>query len=153
MLGPVGSWSSLMPMELCNTPPPLFSSPQASVVTDVLPHSIKEGHTTIDPTGVLECSVLWDHGRLLALPSGERAAYGVDLLRCFMGSRRDELDAAHGYADHALAEWADLTGHVVKRFANVQISKMWEALAPVKGAYIVGSYVVCRCAIANTLSD
>ena len=35
----------------------------------MLPAGIKEGQATIDPRGVLECGVLLDHGRLLALPS------------------------------------------------------------------------------------
>ena len=34
--------------------------------------------------------------------------------------------------ERVLAEWASLTEHMVKRFANVQTSKMWEALAPKK---------------------
>ena len=67
---------------------------------------------------VLECKVLLDHGCLLALPSSEHATYGVDQLRSFMASRRDELDAAHVHCDHALAEWAGLKEHVVKQFAN-----------------------------------
>ena len=37
---------------------------------------IKEGQATIDPRGVLECAVLLDHGRFVALPVNERAAYG-----------------------------------------------------------------------------
>ena len=74
--------------------------------------------------------MLLDHGRLLALPSSEHASYDVDHLRRFMASHRAELDAAHLHCDRALAEWADLSEHRVKRFANVQMSKMWEALAP-----------------------
>ena len=34
------------------------------------------------------------------------------------------------HADRAVAEWADLKAHMVKRFANVHMSKIWEALAP-----------------------
>ena len=59
-------------------------------------------YSTINPNGVLECAVLLDH--LLALPSSECATYGVHQLRCFMGSYRDELDAAHVHRDRALAE-------------------------------------------------
>ena len=64
----------------CVTTPP-FLGVEARTVTDVLLASIKEGQATIDPTKVLECAVLWDHGRFLALPVNERAAYGVAQLR------------------------------------------------------------------------
>ena len=63
----------------CTATPP-FPSVQARAVTDVLLASIKEGQATIDPRGVLECAVLLDHGRFLALPVNERAAYGVEQL-------------------------------------------------------------------------
>ena len=82
--------------------------------------------------GVLECAVLFDHGRLLALPDSERATSGVQQLRQFMASHQDELRATHVNCDRALAEWAGLKEHMVQHFANVQMSKMWEALAPEK---------------------
>ena len=50
-------------------------------------------------------------------------------LRCFMASHQADFDAAHVRCDRALEEWADLKKHMIKRFANVQMSKMWEALA------------------------
>ena len=82
--------------------------------------------------GVLECAVLLDHGRLLVLPVSEHATYGVQQLRQFMASHEDELSAAHVNCDCALAEWAGLKEHMVQHFANVQMSKMWEAFAPEK---------------------
>ena len=57
----------------CATTPP-FPGVQARAVTDVLLAGIKEGQATIDPRGVLECAVLLDHGRFVALPVNERAA-------------------------------------------------------------------------------
>ena len=76
----------------CATTPP-FPGVQARAVTDVLLAGIKEGQATIDPRGVLECAVLLDHGRFLALPVNERAAYGVEQLRQFMASHQEELRA------------------------------------------------------------
>ena len=81
---------------------------------------------------MLECAVLLDHGRLLALPVSERGTYGVQQLRQFMASHQHELSAAHVNCDRALIEWAGLKEHMVQHFANVQMSKMWEALAPEK---------------------
>ena len=49
-----------------------------------------------------------------------------------MASHEDELSAPHVNCDRALAEWAGLKEHMVQHFANVQMSKMWEALAPEK---------------------
>ena len=49
-----------------------------------------------------------------------------------MASHQDELSAADGNCDRALREWAGLKEHMVQHFANVQMSKMWEALAPEK---------------------
>ena len=46
------------------------------MVSDVMLAGIKEGKVTIDPWVVLECAVLLDHGRFLALVVNERAAYG-----------------------------------------------------------------------------
>ena len=103
---------------------------QAHAVTDVLLAGIKEGQATIDPRGVLECAVLLDHGRFLGLPVNERAAYGVDQLRQFMAAHQEELRAAHVNCDRALVEWEGLKEHMVQHFATVQMSKMWEALAP-----------------------
>ena len=80
---------------------------------------IREGQATIDPRGVLECVVLLDHGRLLALPISEHATYGVKQLQHFMASHQDELRAAHVNRDCAFAEWAGLKEHMVKHFANV----------------------------------
>ena len=67
----------------CATSPP-FPSVQARAVTHVLLVGIKEGQATIDPRGVLECAPLLDHGRFLALPVNERAAYGLQQLRQFL---------------------------------------------------------------------
>ena len=47
-----------------------------------------------------------------------------------MVSNQDELDAAHVHRDRALVEWAHLKEHMVKHFANVRMSRMWEVLAP-----------------------
>ena len=74
---------------------PLFPSGEARAVTDVLLAGIREGQETIALKGVLECAVLLDRGRLLALPVSERATYGVHPLRPFMASHQDELSAAH----------------------------------------------------------
>ena len=49
-----------------------------------------------------------------------------------MASHEDELSAAHVNCDRALAELVGLKEHMVQYFANVQMSKMWEALAPEK---------------------
>ena len=103
---------------------------------------IKEGQATIDPRGVLECAVLLDHGRFLALPVNERAAYGVEQLRQFMASQQEELHAAHVNCDHALVEWEGLKEHMVQDFATVQPSKMWAALAPERAHAQWGD--VCR---------
>ena len=111
----------------CATTPP-FPSVQARAVTDVLLAGIKEGQATINPRGVLECAVLLD--RFVALPVNERAAYGVEQLRQFMTSHQEELGAANVNCDRALVEWKGLKEHMVQHFANVQMSKMWEALAP-----------------------
>ena len=113
----------------CATTPP-FPGVQARAVTDVLLAGIKEGQATIDPRGVLECAVLLDHGRFVALPVNERAAYGVEQLRQFMTSHQEELGAANVNRDRALVEWEGLKEHMVQHFATVQMSKMWEALAP-----------------------
>ena len=91
---------------------------------------IKEGHALIVPRGVLECAILLDHGRFLALPVNERAAYKVQSLRQFMASHQEELRAAHVSCDRALVEWEGLNEHMVQHFATVQMSKMWVALAP-----------------------
>ena len=113
----------------CATTPP-FPGVQARAVTDVLLAGIKEGQATIDPRGVLECAVLLDHGRFVALPVNERAAYGVEQLRQFMTSHQEELGASNVNCDGALVEWEGLKEHMVQHFATVQMSKMWEALAP-----------------------
>ena len=113
----------------CATTPP-FRGVQARAVTDVLLAGIKEGQATIDPRGVLECAVLLDHGRFVALPVNERAAYGVEQLRQFLTSHQEELGAANVNCDRALVEWEGLKEHMVQHFATVQMSKMWEALAP-----------------------
>ena len=109
---------------------PHFPGVQARAVTDALLAGIKEGRATIDPRGSLECAVSLDHGRFLGLPVNERAAYGVEQLRQFMAAHQEELCAAHVSCDRALVEWADLKEHMVQHFATVQMSKMWEALAP-----------------------
>ena len=113
----------------CATTPP-FLGVQARAVSDVLLAGIKEGWAAIDPRGVLECAVFWDHGRFLALPVSERATYGVKQLRQFMASHQEELRAAHVNCERALVEWEGLKEQMVQHFAIVQMSKMWEALAP-----------------------
>ena len=76
--------------------------------------------------------MLLDHGRLLALSISEDATYGVQQLRHFMASHHDELCAAHVKCDRACANSAGLKEHMVKYFANMQISKIWGALATEK---------------------
>ena len=97
----------------CATTPP---SPgvQVSAVTDVLLASIKEGQATIDPR------------------VSERAAYGVKVLRRFIASHQEELRAAHVNCDRTLVASEGLKEHMVQYFANMQMSKMSEALAPKK---------------------
>ena len=109
--------------------PPLFPSVHARAVTDVLLVGIKVGLATIDPKGVLECAFLLDQGRLLDVSASEPATYGVKQLRQFMASHQNELRAALVNGDCALGEWAALKEQMVHHFANVQMSKMWEALA------------------------
>ena len=101
---------------------PAFPGVQARAVTDVLLAGIKHGQATIDPRGVLECAVLLDHGRFLALPVKERAAYGVEQLRQFMASHQKQLRAAHVNCDRALVEREGLKEHMVPHFATVQMS-------------------------------
>ena len=130
-----GAWHGVQLVQLhsggqkCATTPP-FAGVRARGVTDVLVAGVKEGQATIDPGGVFECAVLWDHGRFLALPVNERAAYGVEQLPQFMASHQEELRAAYVNCDCALVEWQGLKEHMVQHFATVQMSKMWEALAP-----------------------
>ena len=59
---------------------PRFLGFEARAATNVLLASIREGEATIDPREVLECAVLLDHGRWLALLISEHATYGVDKL-------------------------------------------------------------------------
>ena len=54
----------------CTSSPP-FPATEAPAVRDTLLAGIREGHGTIDPRGVLECAVLLDHGRWLALPAAD----------------------------------------------------------------------------------
>ena len=78
----VGAWHGVQLVQFdsggqkCATTTP-FPSVQARAVSDVLLAGIKEGQPTIDLRGVLDCAVLLDHGRLLALSVSERAAHGV----------------------------------------------------------------------------
>ena len=113
----------------CTTSPP-FPATEARAVTDTLLAGIREGQGTIDPRGVLECAVLLDHGRWLALPAADRATFGVDLLKQFMGTHHAELAAAHVNAARALEEWESFKEHVVRTFAKTPMSCMWEALTP-----------------------
>ena len=46
-----------------------------------------------------------------------------------MRSHQAELAVAHVHAMRAFGEWSRLKEHIAKHFANVQMSKMWEALA------------------------
>ena len=129
--------------------PPLLSSVPARAVTILLLGGINEGQATIDRRGVLECAVLLDHGRLLALPVSERATYGTHQLCQFMASHHDELRAAHVNCGCALAQWAGLKAHMVQHFANVQMSKMWEALVSEK-AHAEWVNVWCVLALLRT---
>ena len=113
----------------CTTNPP-FPATEARAVTDTLLAGIREGQGTIDPRGVLECAVLLDHGRWLALPTADGATFGVDLLKQFMGTHYAELAAAHVNAARALEEWESFKEHVVQTFAKTPMSRMWEALMP-----------------------
>ena len=88
----------------CTTSPP-FPATEARAVTDTVLAGIREGQGTIDPRGVLECAVLLDHGRWFALPAADRARFGVDLLKQFMGTHHAELAAAHVNAARALEIW------------------------------------------------
>ena len=113
----------------CTTSPP-FPATDARGVTDALLTAIRQGQGTIDPRGVLERAVLLDHGCLLALPPAERATFGVDLLKPFMGTHHAELVAAHVNTGRALEEWASFKEHVIQVFAKTPMSRMWEALTP-----------------------
>ena len=111
----------------CTTSPP-FTATLACAVTNTLLASMREEQGPIDPWGVLECDVLLDQGRWLALPAADRATFGVDLLKQFMGTHQGELAAAHVNAARALEEWESFKEHVVQTFAKTPISRMWEAL-------------------------
>ena len=113
----------------CTTSPP-FPTTEAGAVRDTLLAGIREGHGTIDPRGVLGCVVLLDHGRWLALPAVDRATFGVDLLKQFMGTHHAELAAAHVNAARALEEWESFKEHVVQTLAKIPMSRMLEALTP-----------------------
>ena len=47
-----------------------------------------------------------------------------------MASHQEELRAAHVNCYRGLVEWEGLKEHMVHHFATVQMSKVWEALAP-----------------------
>ena len=111
-----------------NQPP--FWATEACAVTDTLLAGIREGQGTIDPRGVLECAVLLDHGRWLSLPAADRATFGVDLLKRFMGTHHAELATAHVDAARALEAWESFKEHVVQTFTKIPMSRMWEALTP-----------------------
>ena len=113
----------------CTTSPP-FPATEARAVTDTLLAGIREGQGTIDPRGVLECVVLVDHGPWLALPAADRATFGVDLLKQFMGTHHADLAAAHVNATRALDEWESFKEHVVQTFAKTPMSRLREALTP-----------------------
>ena len=49
-----------------------------------------------------------------------------------MASHQDELRAAHVNFHRPLAKWVGLKEHMVKHYANMQMCKMWEAVAPEK---------------------
>ena len=132
----------------CTTIPP-FRGVQARAVTDVLLAGITEGQATVDPRWLLDCAVLLDHGRFLALLVSERAAYGVQQLRQLMASHQEEWRAAHVNCDLALVDWEGLKEHMVQHFGNVQTSKMWEALAPER-AHVQWGNVWCVLALLRT---
>ena len=50
-----------------------------------------------------------------------------------MAALQEELCAARVNCDPALVEWEGLKEHMVQHFATVQMSKMWQALAPERG--------------------
>ena len=74
--------------------------------------------------------MLLDHGRCLALPAADRATFGADLLKQFMGTHHGEQAAAHVSAARALEDWESFKEHVVQTFAKTPMSRMWEALTP-----------------------
>ena len=113
----------------CTTSPP-FPATEARAVRDTWLGGIREGQGTIDPRGVLEFAVLLDHCRWLALPAADWAAFGVVLLKQFMGTHHAELAAAHFNAARALEEWESFKEHVVQTFAKTPMSRLWEALTP-----------------------
>ena len=113
-----------------STTSPPFPATKARTVTDALLAGSREGQGTIDPLGVLECGMLLDHGRLLALLPADRATFGLDLMKQFMDTHHAEPAAAHVNAARALEEWASFKEHVVQTFAKTPTSRMWEALTP-----------------------
>ena len=74
--------------------------------------------------------MLLDHGRWIALPAADRAKFGVDPLKQFMGTHHAELAAAHVNAARALEEWESFKEHVVQTFAKTPMSRMWQPLTP-----------------------
>ena len=111
----------------CTTSPP-FLATEARAVTDTLLGGIMEGQGTIDPQGVLDCAVLLDHGRWLALPAADRATFGVDVLKHFMATHHAELAAAQVNAARAWGECESLKEHVVQTFAKAPMFRMWDPL-------------------------
>ena len=128
----------------------LVVSFELHAVTDVLLARIRERQVTMGSKGDLECAVLLNHGRLMPLLISEHATYGVEQLRHFMAAPQDEFSAAHVRYDRVLAEWAGLKAHMVKDFANVRMSKMWEAVVHDKAhAYWVALRLVEVCIVGH----
>ena len=86
--------------------------------------------------------MLLDHGRLLTLPPVDRATFGVDLLKQFMGTQHTELVAAHVNAARALEEWASFKEHVVQKFAKTHVPDVG-GLDPGAGACPMGECLAC----------
>ena len=113
----------------CTTSPP-FPATEACAIANTLLTGIRERQGTIDPRGVLECAVLLDHGRLLAVSPAEGATFGLDLLKQFMATHHAELASAHVDVGRALEQWASFNEHVIHAFAKTPMSRMREALTP-----------------------
>ena len=128
----VCSWSSLIQVGRSVQQPSLFQALRRVQYLMCCLQASRSGRQQLTPGGLLECAIMLDHGRSLALPVSERAAYGVKQLRQFMASHQEELRAAHVNCDRPLVEREGLKEHMVQHLANVQMSKMWEALAPEK---------------------
>ena len=123
------NWSGLMPMARSAQPDPLFS-PRRHMQSRT--HCLLGSRRERGPLthGMSLSAVLFDHGRLLALPPAERATFGVVLLKQFMGAHHAEFAVAHVNTGCALEEWASFKEHVNQAFAKTPMSRISEALNP-----------------------